>query len=258
MLGVPATGVHFVLVQDETLLGAQAVAHQAYDIACNIAATQALPLDSFSTLEFGQAIDSGMTVIDALCRIVETIARVTPQQNSVLLVIYLNAHSRLWENNDPHSIAQQQACQCSFPPTQETRFSTVMYRNSPVLGAQEIARLLCSLPACVAKCVLVLDTCHSMSLVSSLLYPARDIRVIHSTGEKEKTYQTPYGSVLSSALSVATAQAKAEMDHVRKTSTPVEIAYALSTALWRTIQLCAASVSFEVLTSGPGDALRWA
>lgn len=175
----------------------------------------------------------------------------------IVLYFVLNGHSYLYRNDE----ATQHAAAIGETPFlardgTTIRFSTFRYANQDLItprGMQRILDLIRSVG--VMRTILFLDTCHSMSLVSVLLCPAIDIRILHSTGEEEKTWQaSDLGSVMSHAWALASEKEVSTILQVHRQS-PKKANEMLRTAFWHITQLVAQTISSQVLTTGPSQAL---
>lgn len=175
----------------------------------------------------------------------------------IVLYFVLNGHSYLYRNDEAIKHAAE-IDETPFLARDGTmiRFSTFRYANKDLITPKEMQRILDTIHTCgVTRTILFLDTCHSMSLVSVLLCPAMDIRILHSTGEEEKTWQSSdLGSVMSHAWALASEKEVGTIKEVRRRS-PKKAHEMLRTAFWHITQLVAESISAQVLTTGPSQAL---
>lgn len=175
----------------------------------------------------------------------------------IVLYCVLNGHSYLYRNDEAVKHAQEIG-ETPFLARDGTmvRFSTFRYENRDLITPKGMQRILDTIhSAGVTRTILFLDTCHSMSLVSVLLCPAMDIRILHSTGEEEKTWQaSDLGSVMSHAWALASEKELASVLETHRRS-PQKATKMLRSAFWTITQLVAQSISSQVLTTGPSQAL---
>lgn len=233
--------LHLLLVIDESLPGARETARNAAFCAEWIAraspsvspksvTTQVLP---FSTLACKR---------DALRA---AVAALEPCN----LLLYINGHSRLWRGADAARVSAAFGTPTLYARDGSTeRISALVYRNRVVLAPIDIKRALDAIPQTVARTLFFIDTCHSMSLVSVLLVPPIDIRIIHSSADDERTWQhSESGSLMSHAWASV----------LRTPSVEQEAKRGPKTLLWTVMRSVASALQMQLLTSGPGQAFTF-
>lgn len=247
------TCAHGVFVVDDTLSGSGASLEnqrRVFDAFCRL--STGVTTRQTTVLALSKTQD----VMGALGRVLKHIAQQTRTQR-VVLYLCLNGHSYLYRGEE----ALEHARRIGETPFlardgSTVRFSTFRYRDEDLIKPSDMKRILDAIAAAkIARAIVFLDTCHSMSLVSALLCPAADIRIIHSTGEDEKTWQeTTRGSIMSRAWADAAAAQLKHVERVRA-SCPAQATRIARRSLWEIIQRVADSISSQVLTTGPGQAL---
>lgn len=209
------------------------------------------------------------------------------------LFLGINGHSKLYKGADAQEMATGLGCEVFVMNTgPDARFSCLVSetgsetnkapqsKTMPVLTPIDMKEILFAIPPNVKRTLVFLDTCHSMSLVSVLVVPPIDIRIIHSTGEEEKTWQTEAGgSVMSAtwlrALMLLCGEPRRRDprrrdprrvrqgsaccvgldEEMRKASVQEAICCCTSGALQSLIKIVASLVRVQVLTTGPGQGL---
>ena len=167
-----------------------------------------------------------------------------------VLYLVINGHSTLYRGQDAIDHATKSGETPFLARDGSTvRFSCLRYNGTDILTPSMTRTLLETIrDAGIRRTLVFFDTCHSMSLVSALLCPAIDLRIIHSSGEDEKTWQDQsQGSVMSCVWAQACAQrleALAHLDSSLRTQ-------ALLTILYETIQTAAKIIASQILTAGP-------
>lgn len=191
--------------------------------------------------------------------IIDAIAALNQIRNPIFLFLAINGHSRLYRGEEATQHALMLGTQAFVAHDMSVeRMSALQANGRDVLTATDIATILQYIQKVhIFRTILMLDTCHSMSLVSALACPPIDMRILHSTGEDEKTWQVAgFGSIMSRAWAQASSGVLENLVFARRQNAPKLVDTILSTAFWQMTQQAARIVSGQVLTTGPGQALR--
>lgn len=240
-----ALELHALVIGDTTVLGGDATLKKAQTLVQSIGVLS-LHVSKIETNTLDLAICPD--VIKAIHQVFIKIAR---SKRPCFLLIYINGHSKLWHGAEALQTARDLGQKELVAQDQENlRFSSLMHDGKVVLSPIDMKDILTSIPACVQRSLLFLDTCHSMSLVSVLLCPPIALRIVHSTGESERTWQTREGSVMAVSWLKACENL---IDETRRVNRKQRLEN-LNTAFWDATQRVAADVKIQVLTTGPADA----
>lgn len=165
------------------------------------------------------------------------------------LFLYINGHSKIWRGDEAQKMATFFGSPTLFARDGSTqRISSLMYNHQVLFSPLEIKLLLHSIPSSIKRTLFFIDTCHSLSLVSCLLVPPSDLRIIHSSADDEKTWQhEKEGSLMSSAW----VQVLSQLPLSQLKRNPSFSSF----ALWYCMQQVAQLLQMQLLTSGPGQAL---
>lgn len=232
--------LHVLVISDPSVLGGETTTKKALELGSMIGE---LSLHVSRVIPHVIYLTTKEEVLTKIIHIFDLIVR---KKKPCFLMIYLNGHSRLWKGNEAFQIAQSTGQSNLLAQEDETlRFSSVMHDGKIILSPNDMMKILSGIPLVVSRTILFLDTCHSMSLVSVLLCPARDIRIIHSTGESERTWQTIAGSVMAISWTKVCSQLVQEKKKKKRVN--------LDSVFWTATKLVAIEIQSQVLTTGPGS-----
>lgn len=173
----------------------------------------------------------------------------------IFLFLVLNGHSYLYRNKSAIQKAQViQGIPFYSRDGKQAQFTVMQYAGKDLIWPLDMQDILMTISRLgITRPIVVLDTCHSMSLVSTLLCPAGEIRILHSTTEDEQTLQNVVdGSLASHAWMIAINQ---ELNLIQKflSTRSLELYRILKTEFWELTRRVALNTSSQVLTTGPGQ-----
>lgn len=231
--------LHVLVISDPSVLGGETTTKKALELGDMIGE---LSLHVSRVISHVIYLTTKEEVLTKIFHVFDLIVR---KKKPCFLMIYLNGHSRLWKGNEALVIAQSTGQSNLLAQENETlRFSSLIHDGKIIFSPNDMMEILSSIPLVVSRTILFLDTCHSMSLVSVLLCPAQDIRIIHSTGESERTWQTLAGSVMAISWTKVCSQLVQEKKKRRVN---------LDSVFWTATKLVAIEIQSQVLTTGPGS-----
>lgn len=231
--------LHVLIITDTSILGGESTTTKARDLGGMIGE---LSLGVSRVNTYTIHLTTKEIVLKNIFKVFDAISH---KRRPCFLMIYLNGHSRLWRGKEALEIAQKTDQNHLVAKEEDTiRFSSLMHEGQIVLSPMDMQQILSSIPRFVVRTLLFLDTCHSMSLVSVLLCPTIDIRIIHSTGESERTWQSIEGSVMAISWTRVCSQLV-----TKKKKNQIS----LETVFWTATQLVALEIQSQVLTTGPGS-----
>lgn len=243
-----------VFVFDDTLLGSQASLENHREIFRSFCF---LSPGVRSTHETVLALSKTKNVFDALHRELQWISTTHRRtRQPVVLYLCLNGHSYLYRDQEAIEHAKEIGETPFLARDGSTvRFSTFRYGGKDLITPTQMKRLLEAINASpISRTILFLDTCHSMSLVSVLLCPPMDIRILHSSGEDEKTWQdSQRGSIMSLAWAEASREEVRRIKQLSRTRPKKAIQIELEIIFWKITQGVASRIVAQVLTTGPGQ-----
>lgn len=228
-----------LIVADTTLPGADRTIANVREIGDWIAMTMPeLSGPYYSVVTFEEVVKTPFVVLDELHALT---------QQPCMLLLYITGHSKLWRGQEAAEASAHFGTPTLIARDGTTeRISALMYDGRVALAPIDIKHILYDIPETVIRTLFFIDTCHSMSLVSVQLVPPIDMRIIHSSADDEKTWQS---EAEGSFMSAAWAQATRDLPPLAIANDP--------TPFWTTMQTVARSIQSQLLTSGPGQAFTF-
>lgn len=223
-----------ILVTDSTIVGAAKTRENAVALIKTVCA--------LSTPPRRLVLRTYDVATPRLAAEIARLVRETCATRRLPVLLYVNGHSKLWS-------AQERGPLVGDVAVLGAEYSAIVSGASetPVLDPVSMRHILETASAACSRCLVFLDTCHSMSLVTSVTVPAGNIRVVHGSGQDERAWQTREGSVISHVWRCATRTLLEQRDRGVRPIAPFHAA----------TQLVSRALGMPVLESGPGQGLTF-
>lgn len=257
--------VYAMILYDDTIVGGAQTMANMQSVVCSICALSPcvnVARSIIVPMPFSQIARERMTIVEAVQTHFARVARFRGESYNVGLFLCLNGHSKLWKGREAVSAVRELGQQPALlaRDEQDVRFSSIMYQGCVALTPSMLKAILEAIPPNVVRTLLFIDTCHSMSLFSSLNCPARNIRIINSSGEEEKTWQTQQGSVQSQAWARVLLRLvgdKQVIEEKEKGARKACLLDFLAKVMYTAQVAVAQELSIQTLSTGPGQAMTF-
>lgn len=258
----PTPGILYaILVSDTTLVGAQETENNLVTFVKTIPEICLRPLKVVVyRVSVHTVLAQRQTLVVHLVDMLRSLETSSKENAESFLFLSINGHSRIYRDQEAIHFAKMTGennmlARDGTRPRISTMVAKMGGREIPLLTPSFMMIVLNAIPKTIRRTILFLDTCHSMSLVSVLLCPPIDIRIIHSTAEDEKTWQSSNGgSIMSQAWKNAVLVFKQEIAKIDKKNNQHQFHEEMLHSFWTCTQLVAHQIQAQILTTGPGQA----